>query len=132
MMAPGFGDSGLRPGADYAYRVRALNAHGRSGASDAVTAPTLRPPATPSGLRAVASSDSRVGVSWKDVGGETRYRVERRRDGSSRWFEIRLLAADTTRFYDSNVPPGTYSYRVTAIGPGGSSAPSALSGASTE
>lgn len=60
-------DSGLTANLNYSYRLKATNTNGSSPYSAVVTAMTLPfAPANPTGLMAVAASQSQINLSWAD------------------------------------------------------------------
>ena len=129
-------DAAVAPGQAYEYRVRAENSLGAAADAPAVAVATPDVPPAPAGLTAAATSPTRTDVAWSPVtatlpGGApaaTSYVVERSRDGHTNWVRVRTFAAATTTFPDLNLPAGArYYYRVWALGPGGTSAPSAVS-----
>jgi predicted phage tail protein len=78
-------DEGLEPGKTYLYRVRAFNAAGNSAYSNTVARAVpgeIAVPATPTGVEATLIAPRAARVTWKDVEGESGYRVERRVDAS--------------------------------------------------
>jgi type II secretory pathway pseudopilin PulG/chitodextrinase len=78
--------------------------------------PVALPPATPTNVTATAG-DAQAELSWDPVPGATTYRVER--DGAPIW------SGPNTSVTDPDLTNGTsYTWTVTATGPGGSSAPS--------
>ncbi|MGF0118616.1 fibronectin type III domain-containing protein [Promicromonospora sp. Marseille-Q5078] len=76
--------------------------------------------AAPGDVRAEASGDSSVAVTWSGSDGATAYLVER---ASSSDPAMRVVGSTAdTSFRDDDVEAGVpYRYRVTAVGPGGSS-----------
>ncbi len=114
-----YSDTGLTPGSTYLYRVRACNAVGCSAYSNTASATTPAPggpPATPSGLAAVASSATDVALSWMDnATTETSQPIERSSNGGSTWTVAFTAAADQTSYTDTGLTAGTtYLYRVQA------------------
>ncbi|MBD3241281.1 MAG: hypothetical protein GF331_11895 [Chitinivibrionales bacterium] len=72
--------------------------------------------AAPTNLATSVGGDSLrdVTLTWVDnADGEEGYVVERRPDGGS-WSEVGTAAADATSYVDSQVAPGSYTYRVRA------------------
>ncbi len=106
--------TGLTPGTDYSYVVRANNAGGSSAYTSTKTIQTIpNPPAAPLTVSATATANS-VTVSWNAVSGATNYDVlfngtTYNVTGNSRTFTG--LASDTN-----------YNYAVRAKNAGGSSA----------
>jgi len=115
-----YADSSLSDGT-YTYRVRATNATGDSGYSNAATAivNTATVPVAPSNLSANASS-SLIAVYWADnSGNEDYFDIERGLDGVN----FSLLATSTWNlYYDYSVSASTtYYYRARAVNSVGSS-----------
>ncbi len=116
----------LAPGTYY-WRVRAQNAHGTSAAAaeSVFTVPELAAtaPAAPAGF-VVQAIGSTVSLSWAAGGGSvSSYELEGGpSQGSAAYGRI---ASTQTSLSLRDVPNGTYYLRVRAVGPGGTSAPSA-------
>ncbi len=116
-------DSGLAPGTEYAYRLRAVNAGGDSPEAGPVCVTTLPlPPLTPNDLRATADSQTRIRLTWSDNSDtETGFEVERSR-GNEPFTLLRTLPPDFESTSDSDLDPNTtYTYRVAAFNTGGRS-----------
>ena len=141
-------DDGVEPETRYAYRIRAINAHGISSRSGYVNVettaaptpvptpeptpeptpgPTPEPPASPTGLSATASHDQ-VTLSWDDPGDDsiTGYVILRRNRDIHAEGEFTTLVEDTgaaaTTYTDDTVEPETpYTYRIKAINEHGES-----------
>ena len=127
-------DGGVEPETRYAYRIRAINAHGTSSWSGYVNVettaaptpvltpgPTPEPPASPTGLSAEVSHDSVV-LTWDDPGDDsiTGYVILRRNRDIHAEGEFTTLMKDTsaaaTTYTDDSVAAGTpYTYRIKAI-----------------
>ncbi len=107
---PGFVDAGPGDGV-YEYQLRAVNGHGRSDKTAAVSisvgAPDMTPPATPIGLTAsVVGGD--VHLDWDAV--ETAFSYLVYRNGAY------LGWSPTAGYIDAAVTPGlTYSYQLRAV-----------------
>src|SRR3984893_4178034 len=97
----------------------------------AVSDATL-PPAPPTNLTATAVSSSQIYLSWTDnSNNETRFRIERSRDGTTFW-RINVVGANVTAYTDSiRQASTTYYYRVSAVNSGGNSAYSNTASATT-
>jgi hypothetical protein len=110
-----FSDTGLNPESTYAFRVRALNAAGKSDPSNVAKTITAAP-AAPSKLTAKALSSSRITLSWRDKSkNETGFRIYRKTESGS-WSQIAKVGADTTSFMDAGLRSSTaYLYRVRAV-----------------
>jgi fibronectin type 3 domain-containing protein len=114
-----YSDPGLTSGTYY-YKVTAEDAAGNVGPPSAEASATIgdtTPPTAPSGLTANVAGTS-VSLSWTaatDNIGVVRYNVHR---GTTSGFTPstanRLGQPTATSFTDTNVPPGSYFYKVTA------------------
>lgn len=125
--------TGLTPGTQYFYRVRAINAFGSSPNSAEVNATTDPvPPSAPSYLQASASNSFTVYVSWGSVSYEEKFILERQQGSSGVWTEIATPVADSTGYSDTGVQPLTaYSYRIKAVNSAGESAYSPVANVTT-
>ncbi|HEX2926933.1 MAG TPA: fibronectin type III domain-containing protein, partial [Ruminiclostridium sp.] len=95
---------GLLPSTQHKYRIRAKNSGGVGAWSDYYTKTT--PPATPTGLKAVASNDS-VTVTWNQAEGATAYDISV--DG------IIITNIGSLSYIHSSLTPNTkHSYKVRA------------------
>jgi len=91
---------------------------------------TITAPVAASSLTATAASQSIV-LTWIDNSdNESAFRIERSLDGVN-FSTLATAARDATTFIDTNLQPGTYSYRVIALNTGGEAAPSAVATATT-
>ncbi len=117
-----FEDTGVGPGATYAYRVRARNDIGASGYSSSAAATTPGEVA-PTELTALATSTSEILLSWVDNAvSEIGYAVEMKAPGGS-FALIQSLAADTETTTVAGLEEATsYVFRVRATGGSGESA----------
>ncbi len=113
-----FSDTTLSPNTTYTYRVNANNSAGTSPYSNVVSATTFNvPPVAPSNLAATAVSSKQIDLAWDDVENETGFQIQR--NGSI----ITTVASNVLTYSDITLSPGTtYTYRVSAINSGGSSA----------
>ncbi len=120
-----FSDTGLAPGQQYIYRVRAANTEANSDYSNELTVTTTGgfPPAGPTDLAASATGPSQVQLSWTDNAvNENSYHVERRTP-STGFDEVAVLPADSQTYTDGGLSPlATYVYRVRASNSAGFSA----------
>ena len=120
-----FNDSGLAEGATYTYRVTAYNTFGSSASVLSAPVATLRRPGTPTNVTAAAAGISQINLAWTPADSYTSgYVVERSLDG-----DVYTQVADVTTnsYNDTGLFEGaTYLYRITAHGPGGSSAASSI------
>jgi fibronectin type 3 domain-containing protein len=118
-------DTGLAPG-PYSYTVRAIDAaQNLSDPSNtaSATVPDTDSPTVPQNLTATLSGSKNVDLRWDtstDNVGVTAYQVYR---GAQ---EIANLGATATSYRDTNVPPGSHSYKVRALDAAGNA--SAFSG----
>lgn len=87
----------------------------------AVIAPVMAVPASapngvPADLAGVTVSDTAIDLSWTDAStDEERFVIQRKISGSGAFLEIATVPANTTRFRDTGLVPGTtYQYRVQA------------------
>jgi regulation of enolase protein 1 (concanavalin A-like superfamily)/plastocyanin len=125
-----YGDNGLFGAMRYFYRVAALDATGRSVASDVATA--VNRPNAPASLTTESISTSQIVVNWRDVSGDTGYKIERSADGGTTWTQIATVGTNVPSYTDSGLTVATqYQYRVTALSPQGTSPVSATITAST-
>ena len=116
-----YSDTSLVCGTSYTYRIRAYRASDDAFSAYSNEASTLTlacpvpPPDAPTGLSAVAASDSQIDLTWVDNAvDESAYRVERSPD-SITWAEIVTLPADSTSYSDTGLDCGTsYTYRARA------------------
>ena len=89
------------------------------------------PPDTPTGVAASATSPTSTLVTWAAAAGAGSYAVERSLDGTS-WIAAGTAGAGATSFADAALADDArYYYRVTAVNPAGSSAPSVVASATT-
>lgn len=113
-----YSDTGLSATTKYYYRIVAVTGVGNSAATTAVNATTTPPqPTTLAGVPTINS----IALTWKDIAGETGYRIERSLDGSS-WSQVATTPANIAKYTNTGLNPTTkYYYRVKAIGAGGDS-----------
>lgn len=111
----------LAAGANVTYRVSATAAGG-SRSVPTTTTPIILPPAKPSLATKLVAG--KVRLSWRDVAGETGYRLER--DDGSGWQALATVGANRTSFTDASSLGGgkKYQYRLVATNAGGASAAS--------
>ena len=102
-----------------------------TGAPSAQRAHPLAPPTTlispqlapPSEFVALPCGDQ-VELRWRDNSNETAFVILRRPSNSPHFVELALTGADATSFLDTDVPDGTFVYRVAARKDGLTSRPS--------
>ncbi len=95
-------------------------------------APPPPPPAAPTNLTAAGVSATQIKLSWRDVIGETGYRIERALAGGSSWVQVGTTSRDVLSYGDTGLAASTsYSYRVVATSANGDSAPSTVATATT-
>ena len=122
--------SGLEPGTEYHYRIRALNRVGMSEPSETVKARTLATiPGPPSHVTVHAEGSDRLRVRWRapayDGGGQiTGYQIEANRDGRWRVLEPNTRTPNTDYLHVGLEPAERWSYRISAINEAGLGEPS--------
>jgi hypothetical protein len=125
-----YNDNGLFGSMRYFYRIAALDSTGRSAPSAEVSA--LNRPNAPFGLTYESISTSQIVINWRDVSGDTGYRVERSSDGGTTWTTIATVGTNVPSTIASGLAVGTqYQFRVTALSPQGDSPISSVMTAST-
>ncbi|MDR3634849.1 MAG: fibronectin type III domain-containing protein [Isosphaeraceae bacterium] len=116
----------------YDFRVHAYaNTGGNSAyATASVTMPAF--PSQPAITTAMAQSDTVITLAWGDVAGESGFLIERSTNNGSTWTTAGTVGTGMTTFTDTGLSESTsYTYRVTATNPTGSSAPSTTQAATT-
>jgi hypothetical protein len=86
-----------------------------------VAATTFGPTSAPSGLTVTPISSTQINLSWTDTAtNETGYRISRRLTAGTVWTDLTTLAANATNYNNTGLTAATgYTYRVSAIVPGG-------------
>src|SRR5262249_13847299 len=114
----------------YFYRVAALDATGRSVPSAVAT--IISGPAAPFAVTVSSISASSLLIDWRDVSGDTGYRVERSLDGVH-FSPVRTVGKNVISYCDKGplLPGTTYTYRVFALSPYGDSPASATASGAT-
>ncbi len=115
-------DTGLAQGAEYTYRVRAVNRFGASPWSNEAAQRTGAAPAAPGGVRAARTGDEEVVLAWEDSSqDEIYFEIERKLAGDTQWWVVGWMTPDCTTFLDAGLPHGhEFYYRVrawNALGP---------------
>ena len=115
--------TGLSGGTNYYFKVRSVNkADGTPyyGAySAAVSAQAVSAPAAPQNVKAAASGEKQITISWTAVSGATQYNIYRY-NGTSKTYVYKgttyATAARPTQYVDKNLNAGTnYHYKVVAV-----------------
>ncbi|HEY3324108.1 MAG TPA: lamin tail domain-containing protein [Planctomycetota bacterium] len=118
-------DTFVSPTTTYYYRVCAYTGIQPSGWTlvASATTPQIPAPDAPSGFSAVADSETAITLSWTDnAADETNYQIDWSPDGTTNWYKLVVLPADTTSYQDTALAPvTTYYYRVYAFNAGGNS-----------
>ena len=127
-----YSDTGLAENTKYTYRVRAYNAAGNSSYSNEASATTGRLPSAPTNLKAEATSNREIRLTWTDRSdNETGFRIERKREDGS-FAEVATVRANVTSYSDSGLVENTrYTYRVRAYNAAGNSSYSNEASATT-
>ena len=109
-------DTGLTPGAQYIYRIRATSDSGGSAYSDQATVTLPTPPITPSGAHATLIGTGEVDLAWKDnSNNEDGWRIFRRTGGNTFALVAQLPVNSTTYNDTTGLLPGTpYDYHIQA------------------
>jgi len=130
-----FGDNTVGGATTYTYRLRAVNAGEYSAYSASASATTSAgPPASPTGLGAVANSQTQIALAWTDnAGDETSFRVERGAAAGGPFSEIGSTSANVTTFIDNGGSTSTtFFYRVRARNGNGDSPYTNVASATTQ
>ena len=117
-------DNGLSQDVEYVYRVRAFNAGGNAGYSNAVTAITLpNAPKAPVSLTGTPVSNKRINLAWADSSkNEGGFKIERKKGAAGTYAQIATVNANVKTYADTTLLPATpYFYRVRAFNIGGNS-----------
>ena len=124
-----YNDNSLFGSMRYFYRVSSNDASGKSVPSDPVSA--INRPNAPFNLTTESISTSQIVLNWRDVSGETGYRIERSTDGVT-YTQIATVGVNIPSYVDSGFSANTVrKYRVTALSTQGDSPISVVITAST-
>ena len=110
------------------YRLAAVDATGKSVYSSVVS--VINKPAAPATAQAVTVSSTKLSISWRDVSGDTGYRVERSADGGGTWTTLGTTLTNITGYNNSTglAAGTTYSFRITPLSAAGDGVPRVVSG----
>ena len=119
-----FADSGLAPSTKYFYKVKAVNAAGKSPASEPISATTQALPFVPDVPEELSAraGDKQVFLAWNASKGATAYNIKRSTNSAGPYATIATDLAMPI-FTDTGLKNGTtYYYVASAVGSGGESA----------
>jgi titin len=117
-------DNNLTDATPYCYRLRAVNAAGPSGYTDAVCVTTpLAPPAAPTDLTALVQDYDQIRLNWTAVSPKAvTISIERATSANGPFGEIKQVPAAVTSYVDPNLTEfTTYYYRIRATNTAGNS-----------
>jgi hypothetical protein len=112
-----YSNTGLSPLTSYTYRILAFSSTGNSGYSNESTASTFDVlPLAPSGLSAIAASNSQINLNWTDnATNESAYTIECKINADT-FLQIANLPANSVTFSHTGLNElNSYSYRVRAL-----------------
>lgn len=116
-----YSDNSLAGSLRYYYRVVGTDATGRSQPSAVVSA--INRPSAPTNLKAISINTSTIVLDWRDVDGETGYRIDRLIDDLN-FSTIGTVGTNVPSYTSTGLAAGTiYKFRVTplsALGDGNS------------
>lgn len=93
----------------YVFRIYSVNKYGNSITSDAVSGKTLPCIVPPTGVKAQATSNNTIKVTWNDLPNETKYHVEGSNNGSN-WQPMMTLGINMTSYSQGGLPCNTKRY----------------------
>jgi large repetitive protein len=116
-----YSNTGLTDTTGYTYRVSAVAPGGDLVSAAPVAAATFAPTAAPTGVVTTVISATQINLSWTDAAtNETGYRISRRLTAGTAWTDLATLPANTTTYNNTGLTAGTgYTYKVSAVAPGG-------------
>jgi V8-like Glu-specific endopeptidase len=124
-----YSSTGLNPGTEYFYRVRAYTTAGDGDYSPTDSAFTYV--AAPASLTAIGKWKM-ITLNWSNVLGETGYKIERSPNGVNGWTQIATVGANVTKYTNTGLSDGTtYFYRVRGYNAAGNGAFSPVDSATT-
>ena len=129
-----FTDGHLTAGRHLSYEVKAVIGTSISSISNEVlaTTPACAVPGSPTGVTAVATSSSRITVTWTAVSGAAKYLVLQAQ-GAGPFSQVAAVVAPTVTYNAASLAAATtYNYEIEAVDAAGNiSAPSTIASATT-
>lgn len=119
-----YSDTGIGPGQEYCYRVRAVRDRGKKSSqteysNTACASLSVIPPSAdpPTNLLATATSSTTVDLTWTDNSDESAFEIERcAGSGCSTFGSIGAVGADVTSYTDHDLTPDEEAcYRVRGV-----------------
>lgn len=120
-----YADTGLAANSQYFYRLYAYNPSNISGYSNQANATTGTTDSlkTPSSLRAISISKSKITLTWVDSSSNETGFILERRSGTDAYAQIAVVGANAAAYLDDSLSTNTrYFYRVRAFNLAGNSA----------
>jgi fibronectin type 3 domain-containing protein len=113
---PTFLDSGLNPGVQYFYRVRATNQSGTSGYSNEASVTMPVPPATPTGAHTTLVTATEIDLAWQnDANNADGYRIFQKAGTGGDFNLLATLPPNATSYQATKLTPNTpYDYHIQA------------------
>ena len=133
-----YSDTGLTPGIEVCYQVRAAASFSSVGPESESACATpggaVTPPAAPDNAVASTVSDSEIDVTWNDLSAdEDEFKIERALGAGGAFVEVATVGPGITFYPDIGLAAETeYCYRVLASNSAGDSGPSNESCATTD